>query len=200
MKLEFCVGRCQIGIGFSCFALLSACCLFTGMESSAACLLAIFLHECAHLAVMWAFHVPPDRVEVSALGCRVVRQSGWGTTDYQQMIISLAGPAINLLCFGMTALAGKNGDFTGVNLALGIAHSLPIEPLDGGLALRYFLQSQLEEGTAERVSRIVSLALLLPLSVLGFLVLLNTRYNYSLLALSVYLMLYMVLGKDYSLP
>ena len=41
-------------------------------------------------------------------------------------------------------------------------------------------------------------ALLLPLWVLGFWVLLRTRYNYTLLALALYLMLYLVLGKDYS--
>lgn len=37
------------------------------------------------------------------------------------------------------------------------------------------------------------------MAVLGFLILLRTRYNFTLLAMSLYLMLYLLLGKDLSL-
>ncbi len=45
----------------------------------------------------------------------------------------------------------------------------------------------------------VSLLFLFPMAVLGFLILLRTRYNFTLLAMSLYLMLYLLLGKDLSL-
>ena len=65
-------------------------------------------------------------------------------------------------------------------------------------ALRRLLEARLSPGGAERAGRWVSAGLLAPLWVLGFLVLLRTRYNYSLLALALYLMLYLVLGADYA--
>ncbi len=86
--------------------------------------------------------------------------------------------------------------FARANLALALVHSLPVEPLDGGLALRYLLRGLLGAGRAEKISRISSALCVFPLALLGFWVLLRTRYNYSLLALSLYLMLYLVLGKD----
>lgn len=108
---------------------------------------------------------------------------------------------MNWLCFLLAASFGLGGSgFAGANLALGIAHSLPIEPLDGGLALRYLLRQRHGALWAEKASRIVSAAFLFPLAALGFLIVLRTRYNYSLLALSVYLMLYLVLGWDLTQP
>lgn len=50
---------------------------------------------------------------------------------------------------------------------------------------------------AARAATAVSLVFLIPLAVLGFWVLLRTRYNFTLLAMSLYLMLYLVLGRDF---
>ena len=83
------------------------------------------------------------------------------------------------------------------NLALGILHLLPIEPLDGGLAVHAFLRGKIAAGKADKICLVLSITLLLPLSILGFLILLQTRYNFSLLALSIYLMLYLVLGRNF---
>ncbi|WP_322173769.1 hypothetical protein [Acutalibacter caecimuris] len=195
------IGKCQVQVYFSCFALLAFCCIFNGMGGGAACFLAVILHECAHLAAMWVFGVYASQVTLTALGCRVVPSKGKNLPDCRQAVVSLAGPGVNLLCFLLAlALGAAQSTFAGASLALGIAHSLPIEPLDGGLALRYLLRARLGGPRAEKLSRMLSALFLFPLAVLGFLVLLHTRYNYSLLALSVYLMLYLVLGRDYAQP
>lgn len=195
--LAYTIGRCQVEVRFSCFALLAFCCIFAGMDGSASFLLAVSFHEAAHLAAMWRMKVPPEKVILSALGCRVEPGRGCLLTDKAQALISLAGPGVNLLLFSMLLAAGHSSTpVAGANLALGIVHSLPVEPLDGGLALHYLLRSRLGVRRAETVSKITSAVFIFPLAVLGFLILLRTRYNYSLLALSVYLMLYLVLGKD----
>ncbi|MFR7484548.1 MAG: hypothetical protein ACLUVP_04510 [Acutalibacter sp.] len=76
-------------------------------------------------------------------------------------------------------------------------HSLPIEPLDGGMALHSLLCARMKASTAARVSTALSAACLLPLAVLGFAILLRTRYNFTLLAMSLYLMLYLVFKRDF---
>lgn len=140
-----------------------------------------------------------SEVDFSALGLRVIPKSNSCLSDMRKTAVSLAGPAMNWLCWGISVLLNlENMPFANVSLAFALAHTLPIEPLDGGLALRYFLRYMTEDQWAERISRRVSAVLLFPLAVLGFLILIRTRYNYSLLLLSLYLMMYLVLGWDYA--
>lgn len=109
-------------------------------------------------------------------------------------------PGVNLLCAGGMLAAGETAHpFFFASLGLGLLHSLPIEPLDGGLALRSLLSLRLGPRRAGRFATGVSLLFLFPMAVLGFLILLRTRYNFTLLAMSLYLMLYLLLGKDLSL-
>ncbi len=195
--LSVSLGNCRLQFKFSAFALLAFCCLFAGFSGGAFFLLAVGLHESAHLAVLCLLHAPPKRAVFSALGCRLElnpqKKLGYGGSG----LVSLAGPAVNLLCFGGMALLGKaSHPFAAASLTLGAFHSLPVEPLDGGLALRAFLCVFLKESMAGKIVFFLSLAFLLPLGTLGFLILLRTSYNFSLLALSLYLMLYLVLKRD----
>lgn len=195
--LSFSLGRCRLELSFSCFALLAFCCLFAGFSGSAFLLLAVCLHESAHLAVLFFFRSPPKLARISALGCRIVLDPAKPLNCRKSTFVSLAGPAVNLFSFGCMALLEMYGHpFAIGSLALGLFHSLPIEPLDGGMALRSFLSGHMETEKAEKIVFGISLFFLIPLSVLGFLILLRTRYNFSLLALSLYLMLYLVLKRD----
>lgn len=197
----FYIGPCRIRINFSFFALIAFCCIFTGAKGGLACFLAICVHEAAHLAVMGSFGVWPDEAVLSTLGCRVKVSGQNILTDRQNIWVSMAGPVINWLSVALAYVLGASGSgFASASLALALAHSLPIEPLDGGLALRYLFRGVFSYEKAEKLSRIISTIFLIPLATFGFLVLLRTRCNYSLLALSVYLMLYLVLKWDLTQP
>jgi len=193
----FTIGGCRLELKFSCFALLAFCCLFAGFSGGAFLFLAVVLHEFCHLAVLFLFHAPPRYARISAMGCRLVLNPEKTLSYWQNAAVSLAGPMGNLVCFGiMSICGGQNHIFAAASLALGVFHCLPIEPLDGGLALRAVLCGFMDREKAGRITFFLSLILLMPLAVLGFLVLLRTRYNFSLLAMSLYLMLYLVLKRD----
>lgn len=195
---RFFLGGCSVELSFSCFALLAFCCLFAGGESSAVFLLAVLLHEASHLAALFLLHVPPVRCRLSALGCRLELDPARPLSCRQRALVSLSGPAANLLCFLICLLMGQGGSaFGSANLILGAFHLLPVEPLDGGLALHAFFTEKLGVSAAGKLTAVCSVLVLLPLSVLGFLVLLRTRYNFSLLALCMYLMLYLMLKQDF---
>ncbi len=199
--LSFSIGPCRIQAEFTFFALIAFCCIFTGAKGGLACFAAVCIHETAHLAVMGAMGVWPAKVVLSALGCRIETNGQNDLTDRQNIWISLAGTGANWLSFIIAYVLGFDGSaFWGANFALALTHSLPIEPLDGGLALRYFLRGKYAYEKAEQISRVISTILLVPLAILGFSILLRTRYNYSLLALSIYLMLYLVMKWDYTQP
>ncbi len=198
--LAFTLAGCRIELHFSCFALLCFCILFAGADGSAAFLPALILHESAHLAVMAVNHCPPKAVSLSALGCRVMKDPARSATYLQSAWISLIGPFANLFAFTVLFAFGlEKSRFGAANLVLGVFHLLPIEPLDGGLALRALLCRITDVERAQKLVFTISLLLLFPLAVLGFLLLLSTRYNFSLLALSIYLMLYLVLKQDFFL-
>lgn len=199
--LVFNIGPCRIQVNFSFFALIAFCCIFTGAEGGLACFLAVCVHEAAHLAVMGAFGILPEKIYLSAMGCRVEVNGQENLKDSQNILISMAGPGINWLTLALAAAMGFGGStFSGASFAMAFIHSLPIEPLDGGLAMRYFLRSKYPTEKAGRISRAISTLILIPLAALGFIVLLHSRYNYSLLALSLYLMLYLVLKWDLTQP
>lgn len=196
--VAFPLRSCQVRLGFSCFALLSFCCLFLGADGSAFFLAAAACHEAAHVAMLFWLKAPPATVQVTALGCRIIPNREKLLSYRQMAAVSLAGPGMNWLLAGALALLGQGESyFAGANLVLGVLHSLPIEPLDGGMALHSLLCVRMKASTAARVSTALSAACLLPLAALGFAILLRTRYNFTLLAMSLYLMLYLVLKRDF---
>ena len=193
-------GPCRMELSFSCFALLAFCCLFAGGTSSAVFLMAVLLHEFAHLIALFLLHAPPVRCRLSALGCRLELDPARPLSCKKSALVSLSGPGMNLLCFLLCAAFGQGlSKFGLANLALGAFHLLPVEPLDGGLALRAVLTEKLGGPAAGKLVAVCSVLVLFPLSVAGFLILLRTRYNFSLLALCMYLMLYLVLKQDFFL-
>ena len=193
-------GPCRVEVSFSAFALLAFCTLFAGGTSSALFLLALLAHEFAHLAALFILHAPPKRCRLSALGCRLELDPTCPLSHIRSALVSLAGPCGNLLLFLLCAVLEQGGSqFGAANLILGAFHLLPIEPLDGGLALRAVLTKRFGGPAAGKIVAVCSVLILFPLSVLGFLILLRTRYNFSLLALCLYLMLYLVLKQDFFL-
>lgn len=198
MTLSFSWRGCRVEAGFSCFALLAFTCLFLGGRDAALWLAAAAFHELAHILVLWTLGAPPALVRLSALGCRLVPNREKVLSYGQMAWVSLAGPGMNLLlAAGMVLLGWEEHPFCIANLVLGALHILPVEPLDGGLAFHGMLRACLSQEWAARWSLAVSLALLIPLGILGFWILLETRYNWTLLAMSLYLMLYLVLKQDF---
>lgn len=151
------------------------------------CLLASAVHECGHFLAMLAVDDRPARLCFGAFGVRVERHPESAVGYGRQAFISLAGPGANLLCGAGLWLIGGISDGVWVHMILGSFHLLPILSLDGGEALYSLLCRRLSEQRAHGVVLAISVAVLLPLAVLGFWLLLDTGYNFSLLLLAGYL-------------
>ncbi len=103
--------------------------------------LAAALHECGHLLALRAYRVPVEGLRLTALGA-VLHARGAQRLSYgRELIVTLAGPAMNLLCGLLTAmlalhLAWVDGFvFAGAHILLAAFNLLPIPPLDGSRAL-----------------------------------------------------------------
>ena len=119
-----------------------------------------------------------------------------------ELFILLSGPLINLVLSLVLKLIYFNGGCYIINLIsyqnlfLGIVNLLPISSLDGGRILYILLSKKLDFILAERILNIISLLFLIPLCILGFLLLIKSKYNFSLLILGCYLLSYVLFRSD----
>ena len=79
------------------------------------------------------------------------------------------------------------------HLALGVFNLLPIMSLDGGHLLEIMMDKRFSPRTIAVTLRVTTLVFLLPLMTAGLYVLLNSGYNYSLLIISIYLIVLLFL-------
>jgi Zn-dependent protease len=95
------------------------------------CVLAILLHELAHLVFAISLGMRVKRVGISWMGPYIVREQG---PPFASLCVALAGPILNLI-LALTCWASAP-EFAIVNLALGLSNVLPFIPgCDGQHAL-----------------------------------------------------------------
>lgn len=198
--MRFTVGCCRVEIGFLFVAVITFSLLIDRTGVAGVGLIATAVHEGGHLLVMSLISAPPQRIKMNPFGIDIVQRQGvrgYGRDAW----ISLAGPAANFLLAALCCLWTKVSpsiyleNLAVANLLIGAMNILPVEPLDGGQALYCLFCSRFSADKALKAVEIVSFLVILPLGIIGFLVLLRSRYNFSLLLVSAYLMLLLLLKK-----
>ncbi|MBR5514578.1 MAG: hypothetical protein IKU52_00070, partial [Clostridia bacterium] len=90
-----------------------------------------FFHELGHLLVMKLFGITIDSVHILPLGIDI-KASPMLISYKKQIIISLAGAAVNIILFLIFCLYSSCLFFSYFNLLYGLFNMLPIKGLDGG--------------------------------------------------------------------
>ena len=163
---------------------------------AAQCLLASFVHEGGHFLAMAAVGDRPARLCFGVFGMRVERRPDSSLGYGRAALVSVAGPVANLLCCVVLWLWGS-AEAAFIHGVLATFHLLPVLSLDGGEALYSLCCLVSTEHRAHTVMLIVSAVVLFPLSALGFYVLLQTGYNFSLLLLAVYLIALLIFKEKH---
>lgn len=175
--------RCRLSLLFP--ALLTALLLARPDGLAVPCLLAALIHEGGHLLAMLWLGVPPEDCVLGAFGARI--RLGHRLPSYgQNLLISLAGPLINLFCMSILFLCGRTTPAL-VHLALALLNLLPSAALDGGEILRCGLCLIGLESLSESILRFTSALTLLPLAAVCFWMFLQGEGNATLLIVSGYL-------------
>lgn len=187
----------QIGVGFC--AALCLVCWIDRSGTMRACVLAAAVHELAHLTAMRALCWSACEIRLTALGIRLIRREQTPYPYRAECIVLLAGPAANLLMAAVLAGIGRQWSavhpFMMAQLTLGLFNLLPVEPLDGGQTVNAMLRQMLPLKRADRVADLLTMAVLLPLASTMILQLLRQRMNFSLLAATVYLIIFFVMKE-----
>jgi stage IV sporulation protein FB len=158
-----------------------------------------FLHEIGHLLTAYFCNEKIRKINFGFANVDIVAGSEWHKPN---AAILISGSMVNFavaLIFNVLYLYLGNrvlGIIACQNLCIGIFNLLPISTLDGGQLLSLFLNKKFDVLLSEKILNIVSVIILIPVCFLGFLILINSRYNFSLLILSCYLISYIFFKED----
>lgn len=149
------IGRVVLYPGF--VALLSASAYFGSLRLLAALLTAAAAHELGHVAAVWCTGRKLNRLTLTALGAELTLEGESTSVSFlQELILSLSGPAANLLLAAALAVSGRFPLLLGANLLLGCFNLLPVSPLDGGCALFALLSWLTSLEWADRLTNLIS--------------------------------------------
>lgn len=176
--------RCRVSLLFP--ALLMGLLLAQTDSLAVSCVIASVMHEGGHLLTMLALGCPPQTCTLGAFGMRIEMDSRHLVGYRRNMLISLAGPTVNLLTAPLLWACGC-GQAAVVHLMLATFNLLPAAALDGGQILRCVFCLAGKEAQADKWLRALSAAVLLPLAALAFWLFLSGFGNGTLLIVSGYL-------------
>lgn len=158
------------------------------------CLMAIFIHESGHIICMAVQKRKLRKIHFCLFDVKIESSADILRSYKNDMILMFSGPLANILVFLLLELVNitlKNNCiklFSAENILIAIFNLLPINSLDGGQILSLFLKMYVNEVYVEKILNLTSIIFLVPIIILGMNVLLRSKYNFSLLLVSLYLL------------
>ena len=155
----FSAGRTEVRIHPLAVAALIGACVLGRLDALLMAMLALTLHEAAHVVVAGVFGCEIHSVELQPFG-GVARMHDPGLTAHAEWCIASAGPVASFIIAGVTSMAGYYAPAVGAriepfltfNLALGTVNLLPALPLDGGRVVRSALAGRFSASLALRAT------------------------------------------------
>lgn len=191
--IKFRLFSVDVKVSFHAFALLTFSVIASGKDSVISlCVLSSLIHEFFHILFILRYKGKPRGISFSCEGL-TIHSNNEVLSFKQEMAILSAGVISNFIlfiCFFFLNNRFRQSffiEFAMCNLCLGILNSLPLRSLDGGQMLLCVLRQRYDLHFCDIVLNIVSFVIVVPVTVLGILVLYVSRYNYSLLFISIYL-------------
>lgn len=176
-------------------------------DNSYVAVLGIFsalLHELGHLLAMQIKGSFVREIDFGLVNIDILDDTFKGeSSDKNQLFVLLSGAAFNfivatfMLLIYFLSRVNIFKIFGIQNFIVGTLNLFPISQLDGGRILFILISKKLDIVLADKILKIISIVFLLPIIVLGFIILVKSRYNFSLLILGCYLLSY-ILFRDKS--
>jgi Zn-dependent protease len=131
------------------------------LAETAALMVALFgsvvLHELGHALSARAFGVQTAHITLYPFG-GVAAITGLPSKPWQELVIAVAGPAVNFAIFGVVGLGYAATGYeplmylSGLNLLMGVFNLIPAFPMDGGRVLRAALAGPMGYVPASRLA------------------------------------------------
>ena len=152
------------------------------------------MHEFGHLIAFWLIKLEIKEINFGFASVDICKARGMSFCGLKkELIVTLSGSAMNFLAFLIfwilyySTQERKCLYFAVQSFAIGAVNFLPIDSLDGGIALNLILEKKFGFEKSQKISKIVSWMFLLPIIIFGVYILLRSKYNFSVLILALYL-------------
>lgn len=191
--MSFVVLGVRVEIGFLFTASAAFLLVFNVNDSIKLAIIFSLVHELGHLAAIIICREKPECVSFGLFGMTIVRRSDITQNYYKEIFTAVSGPLANLIfaLIGCLVYLKKGGELslkiTAVNFAIAFFNLMPVFGLDGGRALESLLKQNFSENASEKIMRLVSFFTLVVMMGFGFYILISTGYNFTFLAISIYL-------------
>lgn len=189
--MSFRIADLRVYLGYEVVAAITAVLILDRENRVICCFAAALLHEIGHILMMRL-----TGVRVRGLRLRlfdVLIEADAPDSFRDDVLITLGGVTVNLIL--AAALAPVSMRLSLPHLVLGVFNLLPVMSLDGGHLLSICLARRFSPRVCDAVIRVTTFVFMLPLMIAGIYILLNSGYNYSLLLISLYLLVILLLKK-----
>lgn len=196
------IKNCRIYISFWLVAFLAVASALDTSGYVWCAVLASFWHELGHIVAMALKNRLPQKVNLGLFNISIIDKLSFTRNYMQDIFILFAGPVFNfiaavfLYCLFIFIQSEIFVFLICANLLVGIFNLLPIYALDGGSILFLCLSMKLSQEKSNLIIKITSFLILIPLAFIGFLILLQSYYNFSLLLISCYLIFLLIVKKE----
>lgn len=166
------------------------------------CFLSALFHEAGHIATMCKLGKKPKKIICQLFNIKIIDDSRAIYSYKTDLLVVLSGITVNffLSIFSFIFYHISNMEllltFSIVNLLTGLFNLLPVSNLDGGQAIYLILSQKFTDETANKIIDVLTVLLIFPISIAGFIVLFNSKYNFSLLLISVYLIITLIVKNS----
>lgn len=171
---------------------LFAVCIFIHRFTDLAVIYAVmFIHEMAHLVAAIAIGLRVGHITFYPFGVNLKLKNKMVCSIADEIILYASGPCVNAVFAIIAMLVYRRFHvyalqyFYIANTMLLIVNLLPAVPLDGGIILKKILAHKFGIKTAEKAMRFISAVLSAGLILLGIYIVYITKYNFSLILMSV---------------
>lgn len=164
-------------------------------------LCAVILHEMGHLFSLLLFGEKPREIKLTPFGMCIERMTVSRLSFNQEIMVAFSGPLMNIVLFFVFLsiyLFSKQEQIiicAIINIIIALFNLLPCEPLDGSKMVRNHLLKKYDENDVNLFIKYVSAIAIFPIALAGFVILIKSGYNISLLLVSVYLIGFLILKK-----
>ncbi len=181
------MNKLKISVSPATFILFISMLATMPLKQLAAFILAAGIHELGHVAAARLMHIDLSGMKLDVLGARL--STTGKLCSYPAMVaLCLAGPLINLLCFGLTLPFCEQSsliyEFCVSSLSLCLLNLIPIEGFDGGRIIHSILSRFLPILAADRICAFLSFCSLLCMWLLSVWLLLRTGASLTLFVFS----------------
>lgn len=201
--IEFKIKNCKVSVSFWFAVVLALFSIFDKQGIMFCSFFSAIFHELGHILCMIFLKINLKKVNFKAYAVDIILED-YKIERKKEFLISFAGVIFNLILFLFSFILLDIFNFEILkhfaicNLSLGFFNILPVRMLDGGNVIYLFLLSKFEGKTAEKILDVFSCVFLGALTFLCFIIFKNFKINFSLILVTLYLIINLFLKNFYN--